>query len=604
MEMATARAKLDHDGPTGGPDASDPQRNSLRELRQYAARRETALKAERQPYMADWMQVSDYVDPSRGRFNDATPSTTQGQQSARSRRVSRSKIINNAATLCVRTAAAGFASHMTSKSRPWFEVEAPGEGINDQYDVRVWTGEVTDELRATLAKSNFYKAMPDAYTEDIEFGACAILMPEDEEDVVRFHVLTIGTYCIGLGASGRVDTLYREFIRTARQLVDTYGEDALPKRVTDCMKRGRNPDQQFTVAALIEPNPDARPGMGPLGLQVEKFRPWREILWIGGGDSTEGCVKVKGYYEQPFAAARFMPCADETWSTSPCLDSLGDIKGLQYQEGQKLRVGDLLGKPPLGLPEAMKNKPASLDPGSRTYLPDNQVGTQASVLYQVQPQAHSVIGQSIAELRQRIEAALFYPLFLMLASLDDRDRTATEIAERRDERATVLGPTVEAVSDELLDPIIVRVFRVLERRGRIPPPPPVLADVPLKVEYTSILAQAMKASAIASIERTIGFVASMAKMTGDPSVFDKIDMDQAADEFSERTSAPATIVRSDEAVSQIRAGRAQAAQQQQLAAMAKPAADAAKAYQTLAETVPEDGSAAQALAAQLAGVPA
>src|SRR5690606_35819847 len=133
--------------------------------------------------------------------------------------------------------------------------------------------------------------------------------------------------------------------------------------------------------------------------------------------------------------------------------------------------------------------------------------------------------------------ALFYPLFLMLASLDDRDRTATEIAERRDERATVLGPTVESVTDELLDPIIIRVFRVLERRGRIAPPPPVLAEQPLKIEYTSILAQAMKASGITGIERSVAFVVGAVQATGNQALLDKIDFDQAADEFSTRVSA-------------------------------------------------------------------
>lgn len=575
-------------------------RNPGLELRMYAQRRATQLLLERQPCVADWRDVSDYVDPMRGRFDG--PGTNQAQRAQVRKTVSRKKILNNAATICVRTAAAGFSSHMTSKSRPWFQVEAPDSELQDEYDVRLWTEGVTDEIRGDLAKSNFYKAMPAAYTEDLEFGLMAVLMPEDEETAVRFHVLTAGTYAIALGENGKPDTLYREFQRTARQLEQKYGRANLPRQVLNVL--ATNVDQQFTVRSLIERNPDAKPGLGPLGLQVKRLRPWRELIWMDSNDapgSPHGCLTVEGYYEQPFACARFFPTADDTYSSSPVLDSLGDIKQLQYKEGQKAMLGDLLAEPPLGLPASLRNQPASLHPRTKTYLTDNQTGAQAAPLYTPQWQAYTAVREDIAEIKQRIQEALFYPLFLMLASLDERDRTATEIAERRDERAAVLGPTVESVTDEFLDPIVVRVFKVLERRGRIAPAPPSLSNVPLKIEYTSILAQALKATSLASIERTIQFTAGLVQATGDPSLFDKVDVDQALDEYSTRAAAPATMIRSDEAVAQIRADRAQQQAMQQMAAMAKPMSDAANAYQTMADTVPQEGSAAEAMAAAMGG---
>ena len=570
------------------------------ELRMYAQRRANQLLLEREPCIADWREVSEYVDPMRGRFDG--PGTNQARRAQSRKSVSRKKILNNAATIAVRTAAAGFSSHMTSKSRPWFQVEAPDSQLQDEYDVRVWTEGVTDEIRAVLAKSNFYKAMPAAYTEDLEFGIMAVLIPEDDEDVVTFNVLTAGTYAIALGDNDQPDTLYREFQRTARQLVQKYGRENLPVQVKNVLST--NVDQLFTVCSLIERNPDAKPGIGPLGLQVKRHRPWRELIWMDANDapgSTHGCLTVEGYYEQPFACARFFPTADDTYSTSPVLDSLGDIKQLQYKEGQKAMLGDLLAEPPLGLPASLRNQPASLHPRTKTYLTDNQTGAKAEALYTPQWQAYTAVREDIAEIKQRIQEALFYPLFLMLASLDDRDRTATEVAERRDERAAVLGPTVESITDEFLDPMVVRVFKVLERRGRIAPAPPSLSDVPLKIEYTSILAQALKATGLASIERTIQFTAGLVQATGDPSLFDKVDVDQALDEYSTRAAAPSTMIRSDEAVAEIRAGRAQQQAMQQMAAMAKPMADAAGAYRTMAETVPQEGSAMDSLSAALGG---
>lgn len=596
MDIAVARDKSKEK-----PEGYNGDAESLR-LRQYAERCRKAMLDERKPYEPDWMQVSLYIDPTRGRFNEG-PSSGVTRAANRARKRSRLKILNNTATISVRTAAAGFCSHMTSKSRPWFQVQAPDESLADNYDVRVYMDSVTAQIRGVLAKSNFYKAMPDSYTEDIMFGAMAMLMPEDDDEIVRFQTLTAGTFAARMGANGKADGLYREFDRTARQLRDTYGLANLPQDIRAKIADNKL-DDYYTVCALIERNPDERPGMGPLGLQAERFRPWREIVWIQGKQDTDkhGCMKVNGYYEQPFVFGRFNPCMDEVYSSGPCLDALGDVKGLQYLEGQKYRLIDLMAEPPLGLPDSMRNTPSSLAPRSKTYLPINQNGIKAEPMYTPKADAVTVNANEIREHEARIKTCLFTSLFLMLNSLEDRSgRTATEIAERRDELGTVLGPTVEVVTDEYLDPVIVRVFRVLERRGMLPAPPQVLAELPLKIEYTSILAQAAKAAGLQAIERSIGFAASIVQATGDPTHFDKIDFDQAQDEFSARISAPATIIRSDEAVAQIREGRAQQQRLQQVAAMAKPAADAANAYKTLSETVPQEGSAADGLAGALAG---
>jgi hypothetical protein len=110
----------------------------------------------------------------------------------------------------------------------------------------------------------------------------------------------------------------------------------------------------------------------------------------------------------------------------------------------------------------------------------------------------------------------------------------------------------------------------------------------------------MKASGTSGIERTAGFVAQMAQVFG-PSALDKFDADQAVDEYSERTGAPASIVRDDDRVLQIRQGRAAQEQQQAALAAAKPMADGAQAIKTLNEAVPQPGSLGEGLAQQLSG---
>lgn len=572
------------------------------QLRQYCQRRRAAMHRLREPWLTDWRQVSEYVDPSRGQFDEVgTGNRTDRRRSTRSR----AKIINNTATRCVRVMSAGMASHMTSKSRPWFSLSPPDPGLQEMFDVRVWMDDVTQLIRDTLAKSNFYKAISVLYTEDAMFGVAVMMALEDEDEVIRFSTLTAGTYALSLDGNGKVDGLHRQYPRTARALVERYGYDKVPQTVQLAVgtkdQPGTSPDREFMVESLIEKNPEQQPGMGRFGLQAAKNRPWREVVWIQGVDADQhGCLDIGGHYEAPFVAVRWNPVGDDVYSTSPCIDSLGDIKQLQYLEGKKLQVIDITAEPPLGVPEQLRNQSASLRPGSKTYLPMTQTGSKAEPLYVPNPRAVPEISAEIREVESRIEDANFYNLFLMMESLgDSTGRTATEIAERREEKATVLGPTLEAVTDEALDPVVIRTYRLLERRGLIPPAPEALDKVPLKIEYTSILAQAQKASGLASIERMAGFVGNMVKLTGNMDVLDKFDTDQAIDAYGERVGGPAELVRSDEAVAAMRNKRASDAQQAKLMAAAPAMADAAGAIKTLGEAVPQEGSVGQGIAEQM-----
>lgn len=564
------------------------------ELLKHCKYRASAMKEAQSEWKGDWQQASEYIDPTRGRFSDK-----QGKPIKRSR----AKIINSKATEVLRVMAAGMMSHMTSKARPWFKAGIANSQQAELFGVRVWLDAVSQLLRDTLAGSNFYKAMPLVYTEDGLFGTAPMLVLEDSKDVVRFYSLTCGTYAVGLDDDQRVDSLWRQYSRTARQLEKRYGRDRLPHTVRSALDRGG--DEKFWLQSLIEPNPDAKPGMGPLGIQAPHLRPYREVVWIDAGtDDGTGVLDIGGHYEAPFVVARWNPVAEDIYSTSPAVDTLGDIKQLQYLEGEKLRIMEQLSDPTLTMPETLRARGgAKLRKGAHIYLPpDESRGAEVKPVYTPDARSLAQIREEIATIEARIERAFFYQLFLMMESLGDQTgRTATEIAERREEKAAVLGPTLESITDEVLDPVIIRVFRLLERAGRIPDLPEALAGTPLQIEYTSILAQAAKANGVSTIERVVQFAAGVAQATGNPAVLDKLDGDQAVDEYSNAVGGPASIIRSDDNVASMRADRAQQQQMQKMAALAQPMKDGAQAIKTAGEAVPEDGSAAQALMDAMGG---
>jgi hypothetical protein len=89
---------------------------------------------------------------------------------------------------------------------------------------------------------------------------------------------------------------------------------------------------------------------------------------------------------------------------------------------------------------------------------------------------------------------------MMLANATDTRMTATEVAERHEEKLLMLGPVLERLHNELLDPLIDTTFSRMIEAGAVPPPPEELLGVELNVEYVSVMAQAMKLTGITSIE--------------------------------------------------------------------------------------------------------
>ena len=152
--------------------------------------------------------------------------------------------------------------------------------------------------------------------------------------------------------------------------------------------------------------------------------------------------------------------------------------------------------------------------------------------------------------------------------------TATEIEARHEEKLLALGPVLERLNQELLNPAIDRIFAIMVRRDMLPPPPEEMQGLALRVEYISIMAAAQRMVGIGGIDRLAGFVTNLAANTQNPQVLDKIDTDQMVDEYADMMGVSPRVVRPDEDVEVMRAERARAQAAMQAAQQAQMEADA------------------------------
>jgi hypothetical protein len=186
--------------------------------------------------------------------------------------------------------------------------------------------------------------------------------------------------------------------------------------------------------------------------------------------------------------------------------------------------------------------------------------------------------------RGRIRGGFYADLFMMLQNADMGRMTATEVAERHEEKLLMLGPVLERLHNELLDPLIDITFNKMVSSGILPPPPPELDGTELNVEFVSMLSQAQKAVGTNSVDRFVNNLGVIAQMK--PEVLDKLNADEWADAYSDMLGVDPNLITANQEVAMIRQSRAEAQSQ---AAQAEALNQGADTAQKLAQVPTRNG---------------
>lgn len=537
------------------------------------------LANERASFLSHWKELADYYLPRRPRFN--ITDVNRGDRRS-------TKIVDSTGTFALRTLVSGMQAGITSPARPWFRLTTPDPGLAEVGPVKLWLDTVTNRMRTVKLRSNFYQCMPMLYTDLGCFGTGALFKEEDFDRVERYFSIPIGSYVLANDDTGRVNTFIREFRMTVRQMVKRFGKQTksgapdwtiFSERVKAAWENG-NYNEWIDIRHAVMPNDEYDRNKA-----MPKFKRFASCYYEAASDTTdERYLGESGYDRFPVLAARWNRTGEDTYATdSPGMMALGDVKALQAMQRRKAQAIDKMVNPPLIAPPAMASRRISMLPGDLTY----NVGGADSLkpLHDVRLDLNHLLAD-IQEHQGRISKACYADLFLMMTEIDRREITATEIAERKEEKLLALGPVLEQLNQDVLDPDIDLTFEFMLRQGLIPPPPEELQGMELKVEYQSIMAQAQKLIGVSVMERFAGTVAQIGQVN--PDALDKVDFDQYIDELGDSMSVPASVIRPDDQVAKMRQAKAQAVQAQ---AQAQQMAAAGKTVKDLA-TAPMDGDSA------------
>jgi hypothetical protein len=516
-------------------------------------RRWGEMKTERASWMPHWRELSQFLLPRSGRYfiQDRNRGARRHNQ-----------IYDSTGTRSVRVLAAGMMSGMTSPARPWFRLSTPDADLNKHQPVKLWLAACTDLMLSVFNKSNVYRALHQTYEELGVFGTAAKIVMPDYKNVVHHSSLTAGEYCIATDFRGNVDTIAREFEKTVAECVKEFGYQNCSKTVQGLWDN-KNLGAWVPIIQIIEPRADReRDFKSKLATDMA----WRSVYFEQGGNADEYLLD-SGYNEFPGLCSRWAVSGGDIYGNSPGMEALGDVKQLQQQQLRKAQAIDYQTKPPLVAPTSYKNNETDMLPGGITF---GDGSDQIKSAFEVRLDLGAMLGD-IQDVRERIKSSFYADLFLMLSEQNETRMTATEVAERHEEKMLMLGPTVERLHNEELNPLIQSTFNRMLRVGMLPPPPQELHGVTLQVEFISMLAQAQRAIGTNSIDRFVGNLGQIAAFA--PGVLDKFDSDDWADEYSDMLGISPSLIVSNDKVALIRQGRAQQAQAQAQAQQQNQAAD-------------------------------
>ena len=531
------------------------------------------LQTQRQNWESHWQEIADYIVPRKA---DITKKRTSGDK--------RTELIYDGTAIhAAELMSASLHGMLTNAATPWFSLRYENAELNGDDEAKEWLEGATDVMYQHLARSNFQEQIHELYSDLVTFGTAVIFIENDNDNGFRFSTRHIAECYVSENEQGRVDTVFRKYKTTARAAVRQFGEQEVTQRIAKLNEQ--DPYAEIELLHIVAPrdvrNPRKRNSANKPFASVHLDPDDKMIIGESGFDSFPYCVP------------RFLKASFEMgYGRSPAMTALADTRMINKMSEVVIRAAQLQIHPPLMVPDDGFMMPVRTTPGGLNFY---RSGTRDRI-EQLNIGANNPVGELQLEQRRQAIRAAFYVDQLILGQ--GPQMTATEVIQRTEEKMRLLGPVLGRLQAELLQPLIGRCFEILSAQKAFAPAPAALRDGNIDIEYVSPLAKAQRSGDIQGILQMIEFL--MPLMNLDQSVGDYLDTDGLAKHIIKVTGTPATVVRGDGEVANIREERSisMQAEAEMMATqqMAEAAGNAAPAVRAVDEISPEAQQAISAVA--------
>jgi hypothetical protein len=537
-------------------------------------------KSDRGNFPNLWQECADYGMPGNRQY---TTKQSPGSQ--------QEDTFQTVAESCIIELAAGLYSYMFPTDSKAFILAVDDEELSDNDNVKQYLSKVTDTIHTYLTQSNFRHTFFEFLKSLAGIGtACFYSGPGKKKkngafkkSVINFHSFHMSTVYIDIDDELDVDTVFREFEYTAKQAVQKFGKDNLGDLV---LKAYEDPKQmsseKFTFLHACFPNDDAD-GKNTDSLTMDYISYYVDV-------ADKLIIKQKGFDHSgeqtaPYQVVRFDKDALEMYGRSPMMKMLSDVKMLSQLRFIRVKAWDKMCDPPLVLPDDGSIWPLSTAPGSVLHiLPSGEKPFWFEFKGNL-----AGINDAVDKTTTDIKEGFFLDLFDL--PQDDSVRTATEILARMEQKLRKLTPIIGRLQSELFNLLIERIISVLGEAGKLPEIPEELKGKDnIKIEYLGKIALVLKAlevqGFVITMEQLMPIIEKQGAEQALNQITDNFDLDKTARNVARANGVPATWIRQQEDVDEI---RNQKSQQQNILSLVENVPGLAKALES-AGKAPEAGS--------------
>jgi hypothetical protein len=536
------------------------------------------------------------------------------------------EIFDDTAMLARNMLVDGMVGYLCSRNQPWFALELPGKfNFPRTSGMRAWSGRRVDEypqvqrwlqdcqtvMYSAFNRSNFYDVVTEFISDGSTCGTAHLLIEEDvERGSIVFTVPHFRECFIAENQWKKVDTCYRVYKMTLRQLADKFGMDAMESADLSFEQDYKNNmHAEREVLHAVFPRRDFNPSR-----LDAKSKQW-ESAWvyrkggkiIGNKASTSvgnspgpdlTLLNEGGYDSMPIITWRWRVNSDEVYGRGPAHDAFVSVAQLNQMGRTNLVTAHRAAEPPL---VAYSDQRGAIQrgPNGITYLESNRGDLKSRMpqpLYTgVQSLPFSLEYQD--RVRQVVNQHFHTDVFMMMSQLANAGHSermvVEQVMELQGEKAAILGTRVGNLQSEAFDPLIYRVYSIEAGAGRIPAPPDILLETmhgPVEVQYLGPLAQAQtRLTTVRSIQSFLQLAQQVAQI--DPTIPHAINAPQMLRVLADAVNLPVDLIYDKKTFAGIVQKLNQMAEQQQQIENAPKLAKAAAAM----GKAPEAGSALKQL---------
>lgn len=441
-----------------------------------------------------YQDAQEYAAPHRETFEDET--VGQKKDGAQ-------KVFDSTAQDAVMSGVSNLHSSLTPPMKRWIELKA-GVALEGDDKLDAALKSITDVLFSHLHNSNFDTQVVESY-QDLFIGTGALLVFEGTKDKpFDFVNVPLSQLYLEEGPHGRIDTAFRKFQLTARNVTKQWPDASMTTYMKDCMDQKPDEPMCFIEATIPE--------------KVEVVdKVTKQLVEVDGykyyviEEKTKEKIVERSLSSSPWIIFRWANLPGEIYGRGPVLTALPAIKTLNEQVKILLQSASIA---TLGMYTVADDGIVNLDNiklGGGALIPVTSNGSQVQgpTLAPLPTPGNPNLAQLIIENQQtQIKRILFGD---PLGDVNLPVKTATEVSLRQQELAKRIGSAFGKLQYEFISPLVNRLLDILDNLDLIDLGEFKIDGNTLAIQHISPLAQAQDEE---DILKNIRYVQTMAELFG------------------------------------------------------------------------------------------